>query len=342
MRRAASLLGVFISAWLQVPASAAAPDSLPPIGTIDFFGLREVSEASIRKHLPFKEGDLTPERPLGAEGAAIAKAAGVAQVTLAYVCCTQGQKTQVYVGVAEKAVPQGRPSRQFNGTARLSEDMIRADGELGAQVLEAIARGQAGEVHSDGHALGEYPPLRAVQQKFIDYARVHVALLSEVLATSADERHRAVAAMIMGYAPDKRAVAAALGQAVDDPSEGVRNNATRALGVLAEYSIAHPELGIVIDPNPFVDMLNSMVWTDRNKGIMVLTQLTSSREPKLMKLVGKRAQPALIDMCRWKDPGHSFQACLVLRRLEGLPDITGPADKAEVLRKVGAGSPASS
>jgi hypothetical protein len=60
-----------------------------------------------------------------------------------------------------------------------------------------------------------------------------------------------------------------------------------------------------------------------------------------MKLVGKRAQPALIDMCRWKDPGHSFQACLVLGRLEGLPDITSPGDKAEVLLKVGAGSPAS-
>jgi hypothetical protein len=57
-----------------------------------------------------------------------------------------------------------------------------------------------------------------------------------------------------------------------------------------------------------------------------------------MKFIGKRTRLALIDMCRWKNPGHSFQACLVLRRVEGLPDFSGVDDRSEVLRRVGAGS----
>jgi hypothetical protein len=41
-------------------------------------------------------------------------------------------------------------------------------------------------------------------------------------------------------------------------------------------------------------MLNSVVWTDRNKGEMVLAQLTAGREPGLMKLIGQ-ARPASVD-----------------------------------------------
>jgi hypothetical protein len=340
MRRAASIFGVFFSVWFNAQAFAAPPDAPRSIGSIDFFGLRKVSEAEIRKHLPFKEGDPLMEKQQRAVGATIAGAAGVAEITLAYVCCTPDQKMMVYVGVAEKPVQAPLPTPpKFTGTARLSEDMIRANDEYGAQVMEAISRGQASEDRSQGHALAaDYPPLRAVQQKFIDYARDHAALASEVLATAADARHRAVAAVILGYAPDKRAAATALSRGVSDPDEGVRNNATRALGVIAQYSVTHPELGIHIDPEPFVEMLNSLIWSDLNKGLMVLAQLTAGREPGLMKLIGTRARPALIDMCRWKNPGHSFQGCLLLRRVEGLPDFSGVDDRFEVLRKVGAGS----
>jgi HEAT repeat protein len=77
----------------------------------------------------------------------------------------------------------------------------------------------------------------------IDYARDHAALASEVLATSADARHRRWAAVILGYAPDKRAAATALIRGVSDPDDGVRNNATRALGVIATYSVAASRTG---------------------------------------------------------------------------------------------------
>jgi len=335
MRRTASVSGLFLCFWLQASSSAAASDSPPVIGSIDFFGLHTVSEAAMRDRLPFKEGDALLDKSHRPDGAAIAKAVGVSQVTLAYICCTPEQKVMVYVGVAEKPARQVHASPAFIGTARLPDEMIRADDEMGAQIREAISRGQAREDDSQGHALGEYPPLRAVEQQVLDYARDHTALVWEVLATCPDERQRAVAAEVLGYAPDKRVAAVALARAVRDPSDGVRNNATRALGVIAGYAAAHPELGIRIDPQPFVDLLNSVTWTDRNKGLFVLMQLTAGRDPELLKYVDQRARPALIDMCRWKNPGHSTPACVILRRVVGLSEFSRVDDRSEVLRKVG-------
>jgi hypothetical protein len=326
--------GVIVGIGIQVAGAAAPPDLLPAVGIIDFFGLRSVREQEIRQHLPFKEGDRLAREQLVRDGTRIAREIGVAEVTIAYVCCTPDQKVIAYVGVAEKPARE-RPSAEFTGNARLPEEMIQAEEELGRQLLEAISA-QATEDRSQGHALSSYPPMRAVQEKFLAFARSHGALLAEVLATSADSRHRGVAAMILGYAPDKRAAAAALGRGALDPADGVRNNATRALGVIAEYAVSHPDLGIHIDPQPFVEMLNSMVWTDRNKGVMVLTQLTATREAGLMTLLRVNAREALIDMCRWKDPGHSFQPCQLLRRVEGLPESLAPGAREEVLQKVGA------
>jgi hypothetical protein len=328
--------GAVAVALLCAGGHAASEEPARTIATIDFFGLRTISEAQVRQHLPLKEGDRLPDRQHRPDGEAIARALGVSRLTLAYICCTAEQQILMYVGVAEKPAPAGRILPAATGKARLPEEMILADEELGAQVREAIARGQAQEDDSQGHALGAYPPLRAIQQKFIDYARQHVALASEVLATSADARHRAVAASILGYAPDKRAAARALSPGVLDVDGTVRNNATRALGVIATYSAAHPDLGIRIDPEPFVAMLNSVIWTDVNKALFVLVQLTTGRDAPLLKQLREQARPALIDTCRWQNAGHSLPGCLILRRVEGLPDAAGPDDRAEVLRKVGA------
>jgi hypothetical protein len=312
-----------------------APDQQRYIGTIDFFGLRQVSEGKVRAQLSIKEGDALQKREDRPDGAAIARALGVAEVTLAYVCCTADQKIMVYVGVVERPARTVRTPPSYTGAARLPDEMIRVDDEYDAQVTEAVNRGQANEDDSQGHALSAYPPLRAVQERVLAFARGHFELLSEVLTTSADPRHRAVAATILGYAPDKRAAAKVLARGAFDSDGGVRNNATRALGVIANYAALHPELGIDIDPEPFVAMLDSAVWTDLNKGLMVLMYLTARRDPATLALLRDRARPTLVDACRWKNAGHSTPACLILRRVEGLPDF-GPDFREEVLRKVGA------
>src|ERR1044071_6289631 len=99
MRRMASVLGIIFYVGFHAPTFAAPAGSARLIGSIDFFGLREVRETAIREHLPLKEGDALMEKQQRPDGAAIAQAIGVAEVTLAYICCTQDQKVMVYVGV---------------------------------------------------------------------------------------------------------------------------------------------------------------------------------------------------------------------------------------------------
>jgi hypothetical protein len=315
-------------------ARAAEPeDFLPPIAIIDFHGLRGHSEDDVRKVLPFKEGDRVALKPGYDDGSAIARALNVAQANLSFVCCTPEEQFMVFVGIAE-AAPPSWPAPP-GGAARLPMSIIQADEEFKSLFFQLLkSGGLAPSDHSQGHDLAPHPPLRALQDGFVSFARENRALIQQVLTESADEKHRAVAAMLAGYLPDKAIAAKLLAQASSDPDASVRNNSTRALAIIAEYALVHPELGIHIDAGPFIDMLNSPTWTDLNKGIFVLSVLTVPRDPALLAQLRQRALPALIDICRWKSAGHAEPGCAVLRRVEGLPERSGPEGRAEVLTRL--------
>ena len=83
----------------------------------------------------------------------------------------------------------------------------------------------------------------------------------------------------LGYARQSPRQVLALMRAARDPDEGVRNNATRAIAVLAR---ANHRLASQISPDTFIEMLNSGIWTDRNKGAMVLMSLTAKRDPAVL------------------------------------------------------------
>ena len=57
---------------------------------------------------------------------------------------------------------------------------------------------------------------RAVQEKFLRLAAENTPLLRKVLRESADANHRALAAQIIAYSKDKRAVIRELVDAVKD------------------------------------------------------------------------------------------------------------------------------
>ena len=67
-----------------------------------------------------------------------------------------------------------------------------------------LFRGDSGEHLSEGHALMHDPAARAIQQRFIAYAARNLSRLRDVLRHSSDTEHRALAAHVLGYAPDKR------------------------------------------------------------------------------------------------------------------------------------------
>ena len=157
--------------------------------------------------------------------------------------------------------------------------------------------------------------MRVAEQKAIEFDKSNLGAVSSVLRNSADAHQREAAAWAMGYAPDKRAALPELIDAAHDPDDHVRNNATRAIGVIAEFAANKPETGIHIDPAPFVDMLNSLVWTDRNKGTMVLLSMS----PDALQPVRDAMLPGLVEMAHWKD-SHFEDALRLLGHIARMPD----------------------
>lgn len=106
-------------------------------------------------------------------------------------------------------------------------------------------------------------------------------------------------------------------------------NAMRALAVIAGFAQRNPGLHIQVPAAPFVDLLDSPVWTDRNKAVFALAGLTEGRDPALLAALRKRALPPLAEMARWKSRGHALGPLLVLGRIAGMPDadVTAACDR---------------
>jgi hypothetical protein len=131
---------------------------------------------------------------------------------------------------------------------------------------------------------------------------------------------------VLGYAADKRDVVSDLAYGMGDPDEEVRNNSTRALWLIALLAQRSPELGIEVPFQPFVDLLNSIVWADRNKASLALSDLTDKRDPAILSAIREHALPALVDMARWKAMAHAQPALFLLGRIGGVSEEEIQAD----------------
>lgn len=120
-----------------------------------------------------------------------------------------------------------------------------------------------------------------------------------------------------GYARQSSAQTLALVRAARDSDEEVRNNATRALSVRVR---SNAELGRDVQPDTFIEMLNSGSWTDRNKSASLLEQLTMSRNAERLGKIRSLALNSLIEMASWRRAGHAYFSRMVLGRVRGLPE----------------------
>jgi hypothetical protein len=297
------------------------------IGIIDLYGLSRVSTGQVREALTFKEGDTVlmgfDERPgfVTASEARLSTLPGVARARINPVCCDQG-RVIVYVGIEERgtATMHLRPAPM--GTARLAADIVQSGEEFLKAFILAVQRGDAAEDHSQGHAFTHDPATRAIQERFVVYAKRDLPQLRRVLRSSSDAVQRALAAQVLGYASDKKAMVEDLVQGMSDPSDEVRNNAMRALLVFAD---AAPGVSGSIPRVPaerFIDFLNSPVWSDRNKASAALMALSARRDPGLLATLRKKALASLVEMARWKSEGHAFAAFTILGRIAGYSDET--------------------
>jgi hypothetical protein len=211
------------------------------------------------------------------------------------------------------------------GPARLEADIVRSGEEFFAALRRAVERGEATEDHSQGHSLMHDPAARAIQERFVTFAKRDLGQLRRVLQSSGDAAHRALAALVLGYAPDKPAVVEDLVYGISDPDEEVRNNAMRALMVFAAMDPGVSGSVPRIPSEPFVALLNSAVWSDRNKASAALMFLTAKHDPELLAKLREKSLASLIEMARLKVAGHAYAAFIILGRMTGYSDEAAQA-----------------
>jgi hypothetical protein len=100
----------------------------------------------------------------------------------------------------------------------------------------------------------------------------------------------------------------------------VRRNALTSLSTLAAYALKHPDSEIRIAPTWPVEMLNSIVWSDRIGAVNLLLTLSETRQPAVLDLIRQRTAPQLIEMARWNSLTHALPAYILLGRVAGLSE----------------------
>lgn len=293
----------------------------PRIDTLDFYGLRKTTEAQVRAVIAVKEGDPLPASKGDAEER-LDQIPGVVESHLEAVY--DAGKMILYVGLEERGAPHFELREAPEGDMRLPE-------KIGAEYrgfVEASAAASRAHITAEdltqGHARSADPSTRMIQDRFPLFATEHLAELRDVLRNSSDEEQRATAAYIIGYAPNKLDVINDLQYALKDADAGVRINATRSLVAIEVLAKLDPKLGIKISPTWFIEMLNSLSWSDRNRAVGALLILTEEPSAGVVSQISDqirdRALPSLIDMARWKTLAHALPPYLLLGRVAGLPE----------------------
>jgi hypothetical protein len=289
----------------------------PRIDTLDFYGLRKTAEPQVRAAIAVKEGDPLPHSK-GDTEERLDQIPGVVESHLEAVY--DAGKTILYVGIEERGAPHFDLREAPEGDMRLPEKM---SSEYRAFVEASAAASRAhitAEDLTQGHARSADPATRTIQDRFPLFATDHLAELRDVLRNSSDEEQRAEAAYIIGYAPNKLDVINDLQYALKDADAGVRINATRSLIAIAVLAKIDPKLGIKISPTWFIEMLNSLSWSDRNRAVGALQILTDQPAPGVLDQIRERALQSLIEMARWKTLAHALPPYLLLGRVAGLPE----------------------
>ena len=299
--------------------AAIATAQAPTIGVIDLYGNRKVSEAQIRKALGTAEGAGLPPSKGDVEGR-LALIPGVTAARVQAACCDEDGQAILYVGIAEEGSPLIKFHAEPNGDAVLPAEIVPQYAAFLQAVAKAGHEGQTAEDLTKGHSLMENPDVRAIQERFIELAAKHLEDIRNVLRSSVSDEQRAIAAYILGYAPEKAKVVEDLQYALQDPDETVRNNAMRSLGAFAVLSRVNPKSGVKVPASWFVSLLNSVEWGDRHNAAVNLVTLTDSRDPRILAELRRRAMPSLIEMAQWKHLEHALPPYILLGRVLGMPE----------------------
>src|SRR4051812_31180277 len=177
----------------------------PTIGVIDFYGNRKISESRIRKALGFAEGAPLPASKADVEDA-LEQIPGITAARLQAACCDDNGKAILYVGIAEAGSPELKFREPPDGQALLPDEIVPMYSSFLQAVAKAGHEGNTAEDLTHGHSFMADPAVRAIQERFASVAAKNLEEIRAVLRTSASEEQRAIAAYVIGYAPDKTKV----------------------------------------------------------------------------------------------------------------------------------------
>jgi hypothetical protein len=313
---AKAAIGSLLIYTMLAPAQAKSSDT---IGAINFFGYQGLDLAKVREALPIREGDQLGKETRGQIENAIEKAIGKKPTDVAEVCCDGKGRTLVYIGLPGGTYKPFVLNPVPKGGEKLSAEIVSLEGRTAEARTAAVKKGggAAEEDDSLGYALSKDPEARALQLEMRKWALTRGPELVQVLRSSSDTKQRRVASVVLGYAEQSPEQIAALVLAARDSDSGVRNNATRALGVLLE---SNAKLANEVEPETFLAMLGSGVWSDHNKAVWLLDTMSEGRDPKLLAKIREQALEPLIEMALWSEFGHAYSARLVLGRVGGIPE----------------------
>jgi hypothetical protein len=101
----------------------------------------------------------------------------------------------------------------------------------------------------------------------------------------------------------------------------------------------HPDQQIKIEPVWLVELMNSVVWSDRRDAAKVLVNLTDKYNPQTLDLLRQRALNSVVEMARWHEMEHALPGFILAGRLAGLSEdeikqawVSG--DREPVIEKV--------
>jgi hypothetical protein len=290
----------------------------PRIGVIEVFGAHRVPGERIIKTLGLRPGDPLPKSKVEAEER-LEELDGVVQAHLEAWCCQQGRAV-LYVGIEERGGPhfELRPA-PADESLTLPEEVLAAYEDFATALARATAEGDLAEDLSRGHSLMQNVACRVAQQRLEALAELYEKQLLQAAVAAADPELRAVAAYVAGYARDKRAAADALQLALRDPEPAVRRNAARALKGIAYLSLTQGSKELRVQPTWLVEMLNSVVLSDRLEAAEVLAMYVERGDEAAAAQIRERALASLFEMARWQHLPHALPAYWLLGMLGGVP-----------------------
>lgn len=144
--------------------------------------------------------------------------------------------------------------------------------------------------------------------------------LRKAIHEADDASIRADATALIGQQPASQAIVDDLQYAAQDADPTVRRAALKGLARMWMIApTADSEQKLIVLPTWMIEMLNSVIWTDRVNAVEALMTLTDKEDETVRDKIRERGFDSLVQMARWKHLPHALPPYLLLCRVAGVP-----------------------